>query len=39
MEVMGVLGFIFGLSAFVRLETLIKKLREKKIIDSTNSEI
>ena len=39
MEVMGVLGFIFGLAAFVRLETLIKKLREKKIIDSTNSEI
>ena len=39
MEVMGVLGFIFGLAAFVRLETSIKKLRDKKIIDSTNSEI
>ena len=39
MEVMGVLGFIFGLAAFVRLETLIKKLRDKKIIDNTNSEI
>ena len=39
MEVMGVLGFIFGLAAFVRLDTLIKKLRDKKIIDSTNSEI
>ena len=39
MEVMGVLGLIFGLAAFVRLETLIKKLRDKKIINSTNSEI
>ena len=39
MEVMGVLGFIFELAAFVRLETLIKKLRDKKIIDSADSEI
>ena len=39
MEVMGILGFILGLAAFVRLETLIKKLRDKKIIDSNDSEI
>ena len=39
MEVMGVLGFIFGLAAFVRLETLIKKLRDKKIIDTIEDEI
>ena len=39
MEVMGILGFIFGLAAFVRLEALIKKLRDKKIINSNDSEI
>ena len=39
MEVMGILGFIFGLAAFVRLETLIKKLRDKKIIDGNDSEM
>ena len=39
MEVMSILGFIFGLAAFVRLETLIKKLRDKKIIDGNDSEI
>tara|TARA_B100001939_G_scaffold289119_1_gene260181 strand:- start:273 stop:392 length:120 start_codon:yes stop_codon:yes gene_type:complete len=39
MEVMGVLGFIFGLAAFVRLETLIKKLRDKNIIDTIEDEI
>ena len=39
MEVMDILGFIFGLAAFVRLETLIKKLRDKKIIDGNDSEI
>jgi hypothetical protein len=39
MEVMGVLGLIFGLAAFVRLETLIKKLRDKNIIDTIEDEI
>ena len=39
MEVMGVLGFIFGLAAFVRLETLIKKLRDKNIIETIEDEI
>ena len=39
MEVMGVLGFIFGLAAFVRLETLIKKLRDKNIIDTIEDEM
>ena len=38
MEVMGVLGFIFGLAAFVRLESLIKKLKDKKLIDSIDDK-
>ena len=34
MEVFGILGFVFGLLAFVRLEKLTKMLREKNILES-----
>ena len=30
MEVMGILGFVFGPIAFVRIEKLTKTLKEKK---------
>jgi hypothetical protein len=30
METMGILGFVFGLIAFVRIEKLTKTLKEKK---------
>ena len=33
MEVLGLLGFVFGLVAFVRLEKLIRTLKEKQILD------
>ncbi len=33
MEAMGILGFIFGLIAFVRLEKLTKTLKEKGILE------
>jgi hypothetical protein len=32
MEVFGILGFVFGLVAFVRLEKLTKTLKEKNIL-------
>ena len=38
MEIMGVLGFIFGLVAFVRLEKLTKTLKEKGLLDETYKE-
>jgi hypothetical protein len=38
MEVMGVLGFIFGVVAFVRLEKLTKTLKEKGFLDETYKE-
>ena len=38
MEIMGVLGFIFGLVAFVRLEKLTKTLKEKGFLDETHKE-
>ena len=34
MEVFGILGFVFGLLAFVRLEKLTKMLKEKNILES-----
>ena len=38
MEIMGVLGFIFGLVAFVRLEKLTKTLKEKGLLDEAYKE-
>ena len=34
MEVFGILGFVFGLVAFVRLEKLTKTLKEMNILES-----
>ena len=34
MEVFGLLGFVFGLLAFVRLEKLTKTLKEKAILEA-----
>ncbi len=34
MEVFGILGFVFGLLALVRLEKLTKMLKEKNILES-----
>ena len=34
MEVFGILGFVFGLLAFVRLEKLTKTFKEKNILES-----
>jgi len=33
MEAFGILGFVFGLVAFVRLEKLTKTLKEKGILE------
>jgi hypothetical protein len=33
MEAFGILGFVFGLLAFVRLEKLTKTLKEKHILE------
>ena len=38
MEAMGILGFIFGLIAFVRLEKLTKALKEKGILEQEYKE-
>jgi len=38
MEVMGILGFVFGLIAFVRIEKLTKTLKEKKILEENYKE-
>jgi hypothetical protein len=38
MEAMGILGFIFGLIAFVRLEKLTKTLKEKGILEQEYKE-
>jgi hypothetical protein len=37
-EALGILGFIFGLVAFVRVEKLIKTLKQKNILDETYKE-
>ena len=34
MEAFGILGFVFGLVAFVRMEKLTKTLKEKNILES-----
>ena len=38
MEAMGILGFVFGLIAFVRIEKLTKTLKEKRILDENYKE-
>lgn len=38
MEVMGILGFVFGLIAFVRVEKLTKTLKDKKILEQDYKE-
>ena len=38
MEVMEILGFVFGLIAFVRIEKLTKTLKEKKILEENYKE-
>jgi hypothetical protein len=38
MEAMGILGFIFGLIAFVRIEKLTKTLKEKRILEQNYKE-
>lgn len=35
MEVFGILGFIFGLLAFLRTEKLIKNLKQQGVLDET----
>jgi len=35
---MGILGFVFGLIAFVRIEKLTKTLKEKKILEENYKE-
>jgi hypothetical protein len=38
MEALGILGFIFGMVAFVRVEKLIKTLKQKNILDENYKE-
>jgi hypothetical protein len=38
MEAFAILGFIFGLVAFVRIEKLIKTLKEKNILQEDYKE-
>lgn len=38
MEAMGILGFIFGMVAFVRVEKLIKTLKQKNILEESYKE-
>lgn len=38
MEAMGILGFVFGLIAFVRVEKLTKTLKEKGILEENYKE-
>ena len=33
MEALGVIGFVFGLIAFIRIEKLIRSLKEKGVLD------
>ena len=35
MEVIGILGFVFGLLAFLRTEKLIKNLKQQGVLDET----
>ena len=38
MEAFGILGFVFGLVAFVRMEKLTKTLKEKGILEENYKE-
>ncbi len=38
MEGLAVIGFVFGLAAFVRVEKLIKTLKEKEILEENYKE-
>ena len=38
MEAIGILGFVFGLIAFVRIEKLTKTLKEKRILEENHKE-
>ncbi len=38
MEALGVIGFVFGLIAFIRVEKLIKTLKQQKILDENYKE-
>ncbi len=38
MEALGVIGFVFGLMAFVRVEKLIKTLKEKGVLEKDYKE-
>ena len=38
MEAFGILGFVFGLVAFVRLEKLTKTLKEKGVLDESYTD-
>ena len=38
MEAMGILGFVIGLIAFVRIEKLTKTLKEKRILEENYKE-
>ena len=38
MEVFGILGFVFGVVAFVRLEKLTKTLKEKGVLDESYTD-
>jgi len=38
MEAFGILGFVFGLVAFVRMEKLTKALKEKGILEEDYKE-
>jgi len=38
MEAIGILGFVFGLIAFVRIEKLTKTLKEKRILEGNYKE-
>ena len=38
MEAMGILGFVFGLIAFERIEKLINTLKEKRVLEENYKE-
>jgi hypothetical protein len=38
MEAFGILGFVFGVVAFVRLEKLTKTLKEKGVLDESYTD-
>jgi hypothetical protein len=38
MEAFAIMGFVFGLIAFVRVEKLTKTLKEKKILEKNYKE-